>query len=86
MKIQNKKIPAAENWTPLQAAFVSLFFCFVIMDTEDLFNSAAGDSQEEVGEHLSLCFFFVFWKAKTRENTFVPMFLLTNSPYPKPFI
>jgi hypothetical protein len=26
MKIQNKKIPAAENWTALQAAFVSLIF------------------------------------------------------------
>jgi hypothetical protein len=28
MKIQNKKIPAAENWTAfaLQAAFVSLLF------------------------------------------------------------
>jgi hypothetical protein len=26
MKIQNKKIPAAENWTALQAASVSLLF------------------------------------------------------------
>ncbi len=33
------------------------------MDTEDLFNSAAGDSQEEVGEHISLplCFFSYFY-------------------------
>jgi hypothetical protein len=60
MKIQNKKIPAAESWTALQAAFVSLFFCFVIMDTEDLFNSAAGDNQEEVGEDITLAFMFLF--------------------------
>ncbi len=29
------------------------------MDTEDLFNSAAGDSQEEVGEHISVAFTFL---------------------------
>ncbi len=58
------------------------------MDTEDLFNSAAGDSQEEVREHNSVAFMFLllFFVRQKPARSFCTIVLINEPPSQNSFI